>query len=721
MERSSRSVKKYRRDLRKALENEYLRKTLDNFAVSYREARERAFEGTDFEKLRLELASSRQSAMERLEELYARFKENAEKKGAVVYRARTAQEANEIIHRIARDTGSRKIVKSKSMTAEEIFLNAYLEKREYRVVETDLGEWIIQLCGHGPSHMVMPAIHLCRRDVAEIFQKYTGQPIDPEDIGAMVALARRELRKEFIEAHMGISGANFAIADTGTLGIVTNEGNARLVTTLPPVHVALVGLDKLIPDTKTALRILRLLPRNATGQAISTYVTWISGAIPWKGDKGGQKKLYIVFLDNGRSEIAKDPVFGEVLRCIRCGACANVCPIYRLVGGHNYGHIYIGAIGLILTYFYHGAENDEAIVRNCLNCQACKEVCPVGIDLPYLIKETYGKVLEYKGVKPVKNLLLAKILRDRRLFHFLLRRARFIQKPFADSDGMIRHLPLFFMKEHSFRSLPSITARPFRDRWPSVMPKPRAEKEKVAFFAGCLIDFVYPEQAESAMRIFDRLGVSVTFPEGQTCCGLPALMAAEKETSRQVAMQNIEAFVGDASDCRYIVTLCASCGSHIKENYPRLFASEEEQRRAVEFSRKVIDFSSFVFRLIGEGKSYFSASGESVTYHAPCHLCRGLKVKDAPRRLISAAGYSYVPSSEEEVCCGLGGSYSLEFPEISRELLSKKLDNVQSTGAKYLVTDCPGCLLQLRGGMDRRGNPLDVLHMAELLDRALKR
>ncbi|SFN09298.1 L-lactate dehydrogenase (quinone) large subunit LdhH [Thermodesulforhabdus norvegica] len=721
MERSPRSIKKYRSDLAKALENEYLRTTLDNFALSYREARGRAFEGIDFEGLRLELGSSRQSAVEKLEELYARFKEKAEEKGAVVYRARTALEANEIIHRIAQDAGARKIVKSKSMTAEEIFLNAYLEKRGYRVVETDLGEWIIQLCGHGPSHMVMPAIHLCRRDVAEIFQKYTGQPIDPEDIGAMVALARRELRKEFIEAHVGISGANFAVAETGTLGIVTNEGNARLVTTLPPVHIALVGLDKLVPDTGTALRILRLLPRNATGQPISTYVTWISGAVPWNGDEGGQKRLYIVFLDNGRSEIAKDPIFGEVLRCIRCGACANVCPIYRLVGGHNYGHVYIGAIGLILTYFYHGAENDEALVRNCLNCQACKEVCPVGIDLPYLIKETYGKVLEYRGRKPVKNLVLAKVLKNRRLFHFLLRRARLIQKPIADSDGMIRHLPFFFMKEHSFRSLPSITAHPFRDRWPSVKPEPGAEREKVGFFAGCLIDFVYPEQAESAMKIFERLGVSVTFPEGQTCCGLPALMASEKETARLVALQNIGAFARDASDCRYIVTLCASCGSHMKENYPRLFYTPEERSRAVEFSKKIVDFSSFVLGLMGDDeKSFFSSSGETVTYHAPCHLCRGLKVKEAPRRLISVAGYVYAPCPEEEVCCGLGGSYSLEFPEISRELLSKKLDDVLSAGARYLVTDCPGCLLQLRGGMDRRGNPVRVLHMAELLAKALR-
>lgn len=721
MQVSPKDIREYRRQLKKALENDFLRKTLDNFALSYMEARERAFEGIDFDELRLKLSSARRSAVERLEELYEGFREKAEERGAVVYRASTAQEANEIIDRIARETGTNHIVKSKSMTAEEIFLNVYLGKRGYRVVETDLGEWIIQLCGHSPSHMVMPAIHLCRRDVAKIFQKYTGEPIDSEDIGEMVALARRELRREFINAQMGISGANFAIAETGTLGIVTNEGNGRLVTTLPPVHVVLVGLEKLVPDTKTALQILKLLPRNATGQVISTYVTWISGAVPWKGDSGEHKKLYIVFLDNGRTQIARDPLFGEALLCIRCGACANVCPVYRLVGGHNYGHVYIGAIGLILTFFYHGPEKDEAIVRNCLNCQACKEVCPAGIDLPYLIKETYGKILERRSKRPAKNLILARILRDRRLFHFLLKQARLLQKPFADSDGMIRHLPLFFMKEQTFRSLPVITERPFRDRWASAAPRPAKAKEKVAFFVGCLIDFVYPEQAEEAMKIFDKLGVSAVFPEEQSCCGLPALMESEKETARAVALQNIEAFAKHATDCRRIVTLCASCASHIKENYPRLFDKPDDRKMAKKFAEKIIDFSSFVCEIVQNGQSsVFNPSGESVTYHAPCHLCRGLKVKEAPKKLIVDAGYNYVMCPEEEVCCGLGGSYSMEFPEISRELLEKKLVNVESTGAKYLVTDCPGCVLQLRGGMDRRGNPVQVLHMAELLSRALK-
>ena len=269
---------------------------------------------------------------------------------------------------------------------------------------------------------------------------------DSENIDKLVKVARKELRPAFLEADMGISGANFAIAESGILGLVTNEGNMRLVTTLPRVHVALVGFDKLIPDLKSALRILKVLPRNATGQVLTSYVTWIKGTNECEASATGEKEMHIVFLDNGRLALAKDPVFSEALRCIRCGACANVCPIYSKVGGHKYGHVYIGAIGLILTLFYHGKENDRVIVQNCINCQACKEVCPVGIDLPHLIKKTYRAVLDEDGKKPMKNLLLSKVMKNRKLFHFLLRQAYLVQKPLAGRSPTIRHLPYFFEK-----------------------------------------------------------------------------------------------------------------------------------------------------------------------------------------------------------------------------------------------------------------------------------
>ncbi len=707
-------LKTYKNDLKRALQNQFLGATLDNFATAFKASRTKAFEGIDLDTLIAEIAQGKDEAIPYLEELFAAFKARAEAVGIKVHIARTAFEANSIIADIARANQVKKIVKGKSMTAEETFLNDHLEKEGFIVTETDLGEWIIQMRHEGPSHMVMPAIHLSRKEVAELFTKVTGQVQDPNDINGMVKVARRELRQVFLEADMGVTGANFAIAETGTIGLVTNEGNGRLVTTLPRVHVALVGFDKLVPDLKSALRILKALPRNATGQLISTYVTWITGPTPCTSSPDGRKEMHIVFLDNGRLALARDPLFSQALRCIRCGACANVCPIYKLVGGHNYGHVYIGAIGLILTYFYHGRENARAIVKACLNCQACKAVCPTGIDLPYLIKGVYRTILEVEGKTPVKNRLLKRVMGNRKLFHFLLRRAYLAQKPVAEGE-YLRHLPFFFSSEHGFRTLPVVAKTPLRDMWERINPRLEKPRYRVALFGGCLVDFVYPEQALALVRFLKDHNVQLEYPMEQTCCGLPAMMMGENETARDVAVQNLKAI--DPANYDYILTLCASCGSHLKENYPKLLGEEKGLGVKVEqLKAKLIDFSSFMINVLKVKPEMFRKSGKKVAYHAPCHLCRGLGVTREPRELIMVAGMEYCTATDEDVCCGFGGSFSVDFPEISAELLKRKLANAEATGAEVLVTDCPGCVLQLRGGMDQKsGRKMEVKHIAEII------
>jgi Fe-S oxidoreductase len=533
----------------------------------------------------------------------------------------------------------------------------------------------------------------------------------------LVKVARRHLRQAFLEADMGITGVNLALADTGTVGIVTNEGNARLVTTLPRVHVALAGLDKLLPDMQAAQKVLKVLPRNSAGQIMSSYVTWVTGAVECATAPQGRKETHIIFLDNGRLALARDPVFAEALRCVRCGACANVCPIYRLVGGYNYGYVYVGAIGLILTYFYHGREKARFYAQNCLNCQACKEVCAAGIDLPRLIKKIYARILSEQPLRPSKNMLLAAVLKNRRLFHFLLRRAYLAQRPLAKGQRLIRHLPLFFAKEHGFRSLPRVQKEPLRDRWPRIAPKVKKPRLKVALFGGCLIDFVYPHQAEAMLDLLGDQKISFEYPREQTCCGLPALMAAEEETAREVARQNLRAF--DLESVDYVLTLCASCGSHLKESYPRLLADDPRWAKpAREMAAKLIDTSSFLEDVLGLKPASEPGPGRKAAYHAPCHLCRGLKVNEQPRQLLRDFGYQYRAYPDEEVCCGFGGSYSLEFPRVSARILGRKLDQVEATGAEVLVTDCPGCVLQLEGGLDQRGSSIKVHHLVEALHQA---
>ena len=714
MIKTAQDMKSYKKQLKEALSDKFLRTALDNFYTAYRENRPAVYDGIDFEGIKKEIATGKDGALPYLKELYEEFKVHAETAGAKVHIAKNAQQANEIITAIAKEHHVEKIVKAKSMTAEETFLNDHLEKEGFTVTETDLGEWIIQLRKEGPSHMVLPAIHLSRHQVGDLFADVTGKKQNSEDIDKLVKVARQELRPTYLEADMGITGANFAIAESGALGLVTNEGNMRLVTTMPRVHVALVGYDKLIPDLKTMLRILKVLPRNATGQAITSYVTWIKGAVECGASPSNRKVMHIVFLDNGRLALAKDPVFSPALRCIRCGACANVCPVYSKVGGHKYGHVYIGAIGLILTLFYHGIENDRVIVQNCINCQACREVCPVDIDLPHLIKKTYRAVLDQDGKTPAKNLILSRVMKNRRLFHFILRQGHLAQKPLARKGPMIRHLPNFFEKRHGFRSLPVIAETPFRDQWKYLRKQVVRPKYTVALFAGCAVDFIYPEHARALLRLLERHRVQVEFPKDQTCCGLPALMAAEEETAQDVALQNIRAVQPENYD--YILTLCASCGSHLKHNGFKIFKKDSDWLGNLkEFSDKIIDFSSFMVNVLDVSSEEFKATHKKVAYHAPCHLCRGLHVTAEPRKLIQLAGYTYVRSKDEDVCCGFGGSYSIDFPEISAEILKKKLDNVEDTPAELLVTDCPGCVLQLRGGMDKRRGKIQVKHIAELL------
>ena len=708
---AARGPSAYHRQIAGALEDTFLRRTLDKFAVEYRASRDKVFEEVDGPALVQGISEAKDWSARHLEELFAQFKAEAERRGVVVHRAADAAEARAIVARIAAENGVRRIVKSKSMTAEEIGLNAHLEKAGYEVQETDLGEWIVQLRKEGPSHMVMPAIHLSRGQVADEFEKATGEKQDHEDVQKLVKVARRQLRPKFLEADMGISGANFCIAETGSLAIVTNEGNGRLVNTLPGVHVALAGLDKLVPKLEDALGALRVLPRNATSQRITSYVTFIDGAGPSRKSPTGRKVLHVVFLDNGRSEIAKDPLLSQIFRCVRCGACANVCPVFRMVGGHAMGHVYIGAVGLVLTWLFHSRAAAKTLCQNCIGCGSCRQVCSGGIDLPALIQEIRARFAQEDGA-PVLNRMARLALRDRKVFHALLKFARFSQRPVAGVDGFVRHLPLALLGKHGFRTLPALAPEAFREWWakrPAPAEGAPARRPKVALFAGCVGDVVLPWQLQAGVKVLEAAGCEVVFPEGQTCCGLPLSSLGERDAAREVARQNVRAF---PADCDAVVTLCASCASHLKHAYAQLLGEE-----ARSFAEKVWDFSSFVHDRLDFGERVFAPTLERTAYHASCHLCRTLGGAGKARTLVRRAA-NYVPAPEEETCCGFGGSYSAKFPEVSAELLRRKLDAIAGTGATRVALDCPGCALQLRGGADRRGDALKVVHVAELLVEA---
>jgi Fe-S oxidoreductase len=566
--------------------------------------------------------------------------------------------------------------------------------------------------------MVMPAIHLSRHQVADDFSKVTGHKQD-SDIAKLVKVVRRELRAHFAKADMGITGANIALADSGAVVCCTNEGNGRLASTLPRVHVTICGLEKLTPNVHDAMRVIDILPRNATSQMITSYVTWITGKTECAVNPDKKKIMHVVFLDNGRSALAKDPVCRDALCCVRCGACANVCPVYRLVGGHKMGYVYIGAIGLILTYFFHGRENAKALVQNCINCEACKDICAADIDLPGIIQEIRARLNEEAG-SPIESTLLAKVLSNRTLFHTLLRFGKWAQRPVTGGTPFIRHLPEIFMQGQGFRALPAIAKTPFRDMWNGLKAKnPAKAKYRVALFAGCAQDFIYPEQLEAAVQILTAKGCSVAFPMEQSCCGLPVQAMGERNATENVARQNVRAFATGSYD--YIVTLCASCATHLKHKYPDILKNHANMIFETEqFAGRIMDFSSFARDVLGLGEDDFVKSSEAVCYHSPCHECRGMGVMEQPRALLNAAA-EYKAAEEEDVCCGFGGTYSIKFPEVSEQILANKLNKLEASGASTLVTSCPGCVMQLRGGEENRGKKLKVEHMSEFLARSLKK
>jgi L-lactate dehydrogenase complex protein LldF len=317
----------------------------------------------------------------RLPELLERLADAVEDAGGMVAFAADAAEANRYVVDVARRRGARLVAKSKSMITEEIGLNSALEAEGIEVVETDLGEWLLQLAGEPPSHIVAPAVHMTRSDIARLLHEHGRAESDgtPEEL---TAYARARLRERFLAADVGVSGCNFAVAETGTVCLVTNEGNGRMVTSLPPVHVAVMGMERVVDDWDQLDLMMSLLPRAATGQDLSVYTTMVTGP-RGSGERDGPDEFHLVIVDNGRSRLLGSE-FSEMLSCIRCGACLNVCPVYRRIGGHAYGSVYSGPMGAVLSPLLFGGEACELRFASSL-CAACYEVCPVMIPLQDLL------------------------------------------------------------------------------------------------------------------------------------------------------------------------------------------------------------------------------------------------------------------------------------------------------------------------------------------------
>lgn len=395
----------YQEKIRETLANTKLLAAIDKATHRLMDHRRSAIAGDglpDYQELRTQAHLVKKHTIDNLDYYLEQFEANVAAHGGQVVYARDAGEAVEFVADLARRKGARLIVKSKSMTTEEIELNDRVGRHGVEVVETDLGEYIIQLAHQRPFHIVAPALHLTREDVADLFTDKLGVERDTV-IENQTRTARATLRKKFLAADIGISGANFLVADSGAVVVVENEGNARLSTTAPRIHVAIAGIEKLIPRAQDLATFLKLLGRSATGQALTVYTSFLSG--PRRGEEvDGPDEFYVVLLDNGRTRLLADRDKRQSLHCIRCGACLNHCPVYRKVGGHAYPWVYSGPIGAILTPQYLGVTHESWLPFASSLCGACAEVCPVKIEIPRLLLELRSEVVKSQAREPARRL-----------------------------------------------------------------------------------------------------------------------------------------------------------------------------------------------------------------------------------------------------------------------------------------------------------------------------
>jgi len=450
---------------RDAIGNHQLHVALDRTTAQFGLRRSAAIATLDqFDAVRNQARAAKMQVLRTLGESLQEFERQLLASGARVHWAQTGEEANQIVVDIALKAGVRRVAKSKSMVSEETHLNGALERAGVTVIETDLGEYIVQLGNDRPSHIIAPIVHLTREQVGRLMQEKLAVPYT-DDTQTLARYARERLREEFLQADMGLTGANFGVVENGTICLVTNEGNGRMVTTLPRIHVAMMGIEKLVPTMADLDRFLKLLARSATGQKLTTYTTLIRG--PKRGgDDCGPEELHVVLIDNGRSQMLAGEI-AEILGCIRCGACLNACPVYRTVGGHAYGDTYPGPVGAIVTPGLRGLDKHAELPGASSLCGACRDVCPVRLDIPRMLL-----ALRHQAVEQTPQPLALRV--GLKAFAHLASRPRLYRTAMSwvrrflrsrASDGWIHDAPGMASGWTRFRELRAPAAQSFEAQW----------------------------------------------------------------------------------------------------------------------------------------------------------------------------------------------------------------------------------------------------------------
>jgi len=648
---------------------------------------------SDYEALRQAASEIKNRAVRSLPQLVERFASQVKKQGGTVHMAVDAEQARKTVLDVLSLHGVTRVVKSKSMTSEEIGLNGFLEKAGIEVVDTDLGERAVQLSGEKPSHIVAPAMHLTRHDFARLLKEKEGVEVsaDPEQI---TRAAREVLRKRFMAAQAAVSGANFLVAETGSVVLVTNEGNGRLGPSIPPVYIVVAGIEKLVESLSDAATLLELLPRSATGQNLTVYTTFTNG--PQIMQDGSLQDFHVVLIDNGRLKSVGTELEPS-LKCIRCGACLNTCPTFNVVGGHVFGDVYSGPMGVLWTAVTKGYGAANEFSDMCISCGLCSSVCPTRIP----IAETIIKIKSTGSNR-----------RGRRRSEKVLTSVGTIEKYASTAPWLWNGL----VSSPLGRFAMSLLGLDARRSAPLVSGKLRIKSElgepcnTFIYFSDVFARYNESEIGLEAKRVFDEAGLILYYPEEQTEAGMPYLSYGMVQKARRVASKNIEALVPYVQKGYRVVTTEPTALYMLREIYPMLI----EYQSARLLAKNSFSAAQTLLQYVEKGEirlaKKFGAS--KVFYHSPCHA-RALGGSPYPE-LLRAAGYEVVTS--DVTCCGIAGSFGYKKGVLGYELSvtvgEELFEQARGFDGDLYSTDSSVCGIQLFDLLKKRSaHPLKLIRV----------
>ncbi len=696
---ASTRITRLKRNVQAILQNNAQREGLLHAVLRGREGRRKALAALpdNGQSLRKQTRTVKVHAQTHLDQLIDTFMQNARKRGVHVYLARDGHEATAIIVQILYRHRARLVLKSKSLTSEEIELNHPLEEAGFQVVETDLGELIIQLAQEKPYHLVFPAVHHTASEVARLFEQVMEGPI-PEEPQDIMDRVRAFLRPIFLQGEVGITGANVAIAKTGGILIETNEGNGRLVSSIPPVHIVLFGIEKLVERLEDAFALIRAHPLFAVGQPLTTYVSWLHGKNP---DGQGPREAHYILLDNGRQRMRQDPVLSDALNCIRCGACMNGCPTYGVTGGHVFGHIYPGPMGIPWTAGVHGLDYAAAFAPLCISCGVCKEYCPADIDLPFLIAEVKDRYHRLSGEPhPLSDRMM--------MASETLARLGSATAPL--SNWMLRCRPFRYLLAWTLgvapqRRFPPFQRKTLRHRF---QPQPPTSPiQKIAFFADVAYMYQFPDRALRAIRYLETLGCEVSLPP-QRGSGYPYVAYGDLNQARKVARYNIDHLFPIVETGGDIVALEPTAVYALRHTYSKLLPEDE---RAQILARHTYGLFEYLYDVLRYRPTSATLAGRRLGFHLACHQ-RGHGDGHAARTWLEAQGAKVV-LIETGTCCGMGGTFGMKAGVLGYELAQAVgeplFEQFRQAGVEAIVTESNVCSIHLE-----EGTGLPVKHPLEV-------